>query len=805
MFVAIADFIVDRRRPIMAAFALLFGLSAILALDIDFAFTPQELFETGDDLHEYREVFAERFGREDNLAPLLVETDDIFDPEVLGPIRDLTYELRRHDEIEEAHSVATLSLPRPDAVSAQPHLAEPEYPDDPDELVRGPDLEDDQIEQLAEYARAEPLIAERLVNAEADRGLIAIWVDPDIQDATDLEEILADVDRIVDRYEFPADVSLHSVGLPPLRVEIVEQLRSEQLLFLPLTGLVLLAVLLFLFRRPGPVLLPMATVVIAATATVGAMVVTGSDINIINHILPTLVVVIGVADGIHMVTRQAEEVGLGNSHTDAIKTMVRHTGAACLLTTSTTAVGFLSLLIADTSILRDFGWQAAMGMGFAYLATLFFLSAGLTWVKPVGRNSYGPDSTGPPPLLERALMAVGDRIVARPWTAVTISLLVAGAMGLMAKDMDVDTYVMDILQEDHQLREATETVEQQMGGVMPMEISLEARDETTFRRADVYRKVARLQDYADDQSPVLSTESYVDYMQAARVAVLGDQDERDVLPNSRDEIEQLLVIIADAPDADDDLSNFVTSDWRNARILTRVDDSGANAHLEVAEDLEAHLEEMFGDDDNIDYQITGDAYVAAYSLSAFVRDLSLSLGIALVIIFGMMTVAFRSLKIGLVSLLPNTIPLLMAAGYMGWAGINLDSTTVIIFAIGLGIAVDDSVHFFARFVEEYNRRTDLREAILQTYLGAGRAIMITSLLLLTGMGIISLSAFVPTTYFATLLAIVVAGAILADLLLLPAVLYLVYSKFPGTPRNRARFLESDRRQSTVESTDGTTD
>lgn len=787
MFNNLADFIVARPRLVLVVVALAFVGSVLTAPQLDFSFSPQDMFDTGGEAYEYREAYADRFGREDNLVPIIIEGPDVFDPAVLHPMRDLTFELRRIDEIEEAHSVATLSLPRPESLAAEPHLEDPRVGDEDTAVVRGPEVDEQSARRLAEHALDEPIIVDRFVNPDATHAILGAWLDPDIQDADRLGAVVEQIDGIIEHYEFPDDTSLQTQGVPQMRATVVDKLRSEQFLFIPLLTVCFFLILLYLFRRPSGIVLPLGTVALAVTATLAMMVVTGSDINFVNNVLPSLVFIIGIADSIHMITRHAEEVGLGKSHDEAVKETIRHTGAACLLTTTTTAIGFLSLMSANTAILRSFGWQAAAGMGFAFLATLFFVGASLTYMQPARRVE--PDEPGgDPPRLERAMMAVGDRILARPWTTLTVGLLLVGAIALQIRNLEVDSYIMDMLDEDHQTRQATRTIEDHLGGLLPLEISLEAERQNTFRRPEVYRAVHDLQQYMDQQSHVLSTQSYVDYLQTARVAVVGDRDERDVLPDSRDQIEQLLVLIADAPDADDELSDFVTSDWSNARILGRVEGLGARAHMQLAEQLEAEIDELFGDDDNITVHITGDAYVASAALSTFTRDLLVSLTIAMVLIFGLMTLVFRSIKIGIVSLLPNLTPLVVAAGYMGWSGIYLNSTTLVIFAIGLGIAVDDSIHFFARFFEERKRRDDLREAILQTYHGAGRAIMMSSILLLVGMAVLRLSDFLPTQQFSTLIAIIVGGAILADLLLLPVVLYLLYSKFPGKqgPNHSAR-------------------
>ncbi len=784
MYNFLAHFIVDHRRLVLAVLGAFFVLCLFFAPRVEFNFTPQQIFESTDDASDYREVFAERFGREDNLITILIGGEDVLTPETLAPIRDLTYELRFTDSIVDAQSVATMAIPRPDSLSADPHLGDlirDAGSDGLDRPVRGPKVSEPDASALAEYVVTEPMIVDRLVSRDRSTALVVAWIDPDIQDITDLKEITEAIEAAVAHYEFPDGVTVELRGIPPLRVEIVDSLRGEQLFFIPVTAFIFFLILLFLFRRPSGVLLPLGTVVIALVATLALLVVTGSNINIINNVLPTLIFVIGISDSIHMITRQTEEVEVGKSHDEAVRAMIRHTGAACLLTTSTTAVGFLSLMAADTSILRAFGWQAAAGVMFAYMATLFFLSASLTYMRPARRGAANASRENPA-ILERGLMAFGNLILKRPWTVVTLGILLAGAIAYQGTRVVVDTTILELFGDDHPTAIATRTIEQNLGGILPMEISLEAEEFDRFKDPELYARIAELQHFASEQDHVLSTESYVNYLQAARVAITGDFDQRQSLPENLNQIEQLLLLISDAPDSRSGIANFVTGDFRNARVLIRVEDSGANSALALADDLDVKIDELFGEYDDITVRITGDACVASLALDSFIRDLLVSLFLAIVIIFVLMTIVFRSLKIGIISLLPNCLPLLITYGYMGMAGIPLNTTTIIVFAISLGIAVDDAIHFFARFVEERARQPDLKTAILQTYFGAGRAILLTSILLILGLSVLVFSQFIPTQQFGLLTAITIASAVLADLVILPALLYLVYSRFPGNVR-----------------------
>lgn len=794
MYSILAHFIVKQRRTLLILTASIFTICAVLATGIEFDFTPQQIFASTGDNHEYREVFAQRFGREDNVVSILLQGDDLLEPQSLRTMRDLTYELRQLPAIVDAQSVATLALPREDSLSAEPILASPLTQSTDAEVarpIRGPVVSQDDAAQLASYAATEPLIAGRLISHDRRHALIVAWLDPNLQQIDDLAAASRDVAAIAAQYNFPDSVTLEVRGIPPLRVEIAETLRGEQAFFVPLTVTILLLVLFVLFRTFSGVILPLATVLLSLVATVALLAVTGSNINIINNVLPTLILVIGVSDSIHMLTRQAEEVAAGKPHHEAVKIMIRQTGAACLLTTGTTAVGFLSLMAAETTILRNFGWQAGAGVMFAYLFTLFSLTAALLYLRPAQRisasnhpSTHDGASPEPPPFLEASLLRLGNQVLAHPWVVLTVAFFISGIVIYQGTRVEVDSTVLELFGEEHPTARATRNIEDHLGGLLPMEISFEAAEFDRFKDPELYRAIATLQSFAMEQEIVLSSESYVDYLQTARVAVIGESSERENLASSRSQIEQLLLLISDAPDSKSGIGKFATGDFRNTRLLLRIQDAGANDSLALARSLQTEIDRLFAPFPDVKIRITGDAYVAAAALSSFIRDLLSSLFLAIGVIFFLLTLVFRSLKIGLISLIPNTLPLLITFGYMGFAGINLNTTTIIIFAISLGIAVDDAIHFFARFVEERQNTGDLKVAILNTYFGAGRAILLTSVLLLLGLSVLTLSEFVPTRQFGLLTGMTIAAAVVADLVILPAILYLVYSHFPEKPTPR---------------------
>jgi predicted RND superfamily exporter protein len=307
-----------------------------------------------------------------------------------------------------------------------------------------------------------------------------------------------------------------------------------------------------------------------------------------------------------------------------------------------------------------------------------------------------------------------------------------------------------------------------------VEVSISHPDRDHFKDPVAFAKLHALQQYALKQDGVLSTQSLVDYHQAARVALLGDAAQRSVMPDSREQVEQLHLLVEGPPDQLGGARGFITGDFTTARVLLRVADIGAKKMIVMADALNGELERQFPASQGYKTVVAGDAYIASLALDSFVEDLFSSLLSAIVIIFVMMVLFFRSLRAGLVSVLPNLTPLIATFGYMGWAGIALNTTTVIIFAISLGLAVDNTIHYMARFSEERPRYKTVRDAVIATYFGAGRAIMLSSTMLALGISILIWSQFMPSQLFGKLMSLTIIGAIIGDLIILPAIVMLAY-------------------------------
>ena len=282
------------------------------------------------------------------------------------------------------------------------------------------------------------------------------------------------------------------------------------------------------------------------------------------------------------------------------------------------------------------------------------------------------------------------------------------------------------------------------------------------------KAIAKVGDWAGEQPGVLSTADPSDHFTATWHALTAAPATSEDALRSTEQIKGMGVLFAKREK--NPLAAFLTEDGKRARIRIKVADTGSRATLEFARQLEGKLAGAFRGMDDVHYAFTGDAYVSAHGLGAIVSDLSGSLATAVFVIFILITLIFRSVRMGLLSVPPNLIPLVLVMAWMVLRDIPLNAATAIIFSISIGLAVDGSIHVLSRFREESARYPLLTMALLKSARGTGRALVIACGSLILGFGVLLLSGFVPIQRFAELIAISITGCLVSTLIVQPALL-----------------------------------
>lgn len=758
-----------RGLALVVALALTTG-SALLALRLELNFSPENLFVSGDPaLAFYLDRQVPAFGAGDTVCAVAVHARsgrDLTDAGVQDAIVTLHRRLKDVPGVLGVTSPLDARLPMTGALGFDP-LFSADGRASPEALAR---------------AATDPLLGGLLLSRDLRAAAVSARLDPSWGNEATRREVVAAVQRIVDEVERAhPEVELLLAGVPVSQVTIVDTLQRDQLRFVPLVVLIMGALLWLSFRDLRGVVLPFLATGAATVWTLGYLVLVGHAINVVNNAIVVLLLVIGVADAVHLVARFKDELERARSEAaggavDKDLVIARTLEAMtlpCFLTTTTTAIGFASALVADVALIREFGVDAAVGVLLAFVATLLIVPALLGVLPlPAPRARHPLVTTG---WLHGALEGLTRAVIARRLEVLLVfaGLLVVAAR--LAVDVSANQRVISELPDTDPSLEATRFFEEHLAGILAVDVVFVAERPGRLQDPDVVRAMDRIARFAQAQPLSPRTLSYADVLRGLERALSGSDAAEPVSSWSDEKIRQLQLLfeLATEEDRKKATDGLVSDDGTLSRVRGLAKDAGTDAVTPFVAALSREVEGLALE--GVEVRISGGLVIASKALANIVRDMASSLGVALVAILVFMTVLFRSLRVSLVALLPNAVPIVAALAVQTLLGIELRVATALIFSMALGVAVDACVHLLARLREEQQAAADdddpLREALVRTMRGAGRPVVYATGLLLIGFLVMAFSEFNALRHFAVLGGATLAAALVVDLVLLPALVY----------------------------------
>ena len=638
-------------------------------------------------------------------------------------------------------------------------------------IVDGDTVTAEDVEEIRTLLAQSPMLEGRLISR--DRTVLAMALYAESLPSNDLKRETVALGDYIESHQPGEGMRVHVGGLPFIRGLIMENIQSDNIRLVPLTLLVCILVLAYALRWLPGVILPIVAVGLTALMVVGGMAMVGEKFNVLNNVIPVLLIIIGISDSVHLIARYREEQPrCGYDREKAGRVTVKAMAVACLLTSVTTAVGLASLAFSRTAMLQHFGVDSAIGVMVAYVVTITFLPAVLTWVKaPPPRKASSAT-------LEIAIMRLTTWVLNRPWHVLVVTAVLIAVSGYSATFLKVDHALLDQFSPDDPISQTTRLVENRLNGVRPLEIGIRASEPNAFDDPATLAAIDEVAAWALEHEIVVTTSSQNDILRES-LAMLADEPAARSEPFvSAAQVHALATILhAREPSP---LDTWVGDTRDHMRLQLMLRDSGAQAMMAFIRELKVELHDTL-EARGLTVFITGEAYIGSQGIVAVVNDLLSSLLLAVVIIFALLTFLFRSVRLGLLSIPPNILPLVGTMAYMVYRDIPLNAATAIIYSISLGLAVDGSIHVLARFREETNRGFRAHPALVRAARGTGRAIVVSGVTLMAGFGVLLFSNFVPVQRFGELIAVTVGSCLVSTLLLLPALL-----KVAGLSRKQRR-------------------
>ena len=622
------------------------------------------------------------------------------------------------------------------------------------------DVNDEDAALLDVRLRAEPLLRRRLVSDDRRVAILAAMTTTtsrEGQAAHANEALVREAMMRVAAIARPDGARVSLSGLPYLRVTMLTELHDDQALLIALAALGSMLVLALGTRSVAGVVLPMGTVGITVVLSVGGMALTHVPLDILTNMIPPLLVTIGLAEAVHMVLRYEDALAAnGGDRVQAATTTLEAMWLACFVTTFTTAIGFGALVVSDTEALRRFGLVAAVASMIAYAVTILFVPTMLPAFAPRARRARrGPDA------LDRAIAWLARWAASSPRATIGVSMLLFVLSLGIGRGVVVDSTLLDQFATGSDVARVTRLLERELDGVR--RLSIEVRGPRSFRTAAALEDLRALTASIAREDGVLRASAATDLALSSRALVDADEASRSEPFHSDAEVAGLFSLLSIDPEHDP-LARFVSFDASAARIEVCLADRGAARILEMLRRVRSEASAL-----HLHVAFAGEAYDASRGLDRIVSALGSFTG-AIVLIFVVMMLLFRSVRLGLLSIPPNLLPLAMTLAYMVLRGIALHAATVIVFTVSAGLLVDGATHVIARFREEQASGGDARQVMLRTMETSGRGVVLSSLTLLLGYFALLFSSFEPVRLFGELSAVVIGLALVSQLLLLPAVL-----------------------------------
>lgn len=698
---------------------------------------------------EFYDDFKVIFGN-DEFFIIAFESSDLFSAENLKMLQEITLALEDLEDVEEVLSLANIN----DINGGEDYFEVRQF------LDKIPETPEEK-ELLQQSALKNRLYLKNLISEDGRTAAIIVEPrllpnDPDVR-----KRVLEATEEILLPFEKKGN-TFFKAGWTTTNYSLSQYLKTDVLVFVPLTYLLITLFTWLFFRNLRITILAIINVSICVGATRGLMGLLDIQMNNVTIIIIPLVMALALCDTVHIFSQMDRQVLKRLPRPDqALSSVLNKVGGPCFMTTLTTAIAFLSLMVSEIPPIKQFGLVAAAGMVFEFFFSFFLLPPLILFFKP--DKMYQDYSTGS--RLTSMLRSLISSVFRRYPIVLILMAVIMVTSALFSLQLQVETNLIEFFKKNSPVRIALNFVEHRLSGVGTLDISFEADEIDAFKNPENLQVIEAVQVFAEDLQGVDKTTGFIDFIKEMNQSFHSEKKAFYRIPDSRKLISQYLLLY----DADD-IEDFINADFNHSRLSIRTSRHSSSEMQVLIDKLEYFLGKL--DSHGIDIRITGRGLKDVLVVDALVKSQVYSLLLAVLIISIIMFIVFRSMALATLSLVPNLFPILLNFGIMGAFGIPLDTGTALIATVALGIAVDDTIHFLSEYQLKRNQGQPVPEALTHVIETKGRAILSSSTILCIGFGVMVFSRFMPIIHFGLLSAIIMMTALIGDIILLPAIILL---------------------------------
>lgn len=724
------------------------------------------------------ENFLEDFGAEGNLMVLGVDNPKIYTSEgfqswfeLAEDIRDVKVDIDGvpTDIIDSVFCITHAFTVVKDTVN-RAFTVEPITRD----LTRGgPALPQKQVDEIVEKVKSLEFFEGILYQDSSDVTLMMVFIDPALFNSNKRGTVIEDITLLADTWSENEDVDLYLSGLPYIRVSMTNKVKGELGYFVGAALLVTFMLLLLFFRDITTALVCSSVVIVGVIISTGSIAAFDYPITLLMSLIPPLMIVIGVPNCIYLVNKYHADYKKHGNKVRALQRMITKVGNATLLTNLTTAMGFATFMFTSSDMLQNFGTIAAVNIlavffiSLSLIPTLLFLLP-----EPKPRQLKHLDRKWVFKLVSGFVDTVQTR--RRAVYLSSLAILAFSIIGMV--QMRVTGNIVDDLPEDDRVLTDLAWIEDNFNGVMPFEALVDFGKPGKAIQSSSLQKIEKLQKLLSEYPQFSKSLSAVDATKFATMAFNDGKPSAYRLPISKEK-RHLRSYLNNTEEKSKDnenamsvTRNFMDSTKTTTRVTAQIKDIGFLEMETLMDSLKPKILKIFPED-KYDVTLTGTSIVFLEGTDVLTDNLALSITLAIFVIALVMAMLFSSTRMVFIALIPNIMPLLFTAGVMGWTGIPIKPSTILVFSIAFGISVDDTIHFLAKYRQELTRLNwDIKKAVILAVEETGVSMMYTSIVLFCGFMMFSISEFDGTRSLGILVSVTLFVAMFANLLLLPTLL-----------------------------------
>ncbi|MBL7729674.1 MAG: MMPL family transporter [Chitinophagaceae bacterium] len=763
MWQRLGKFILKNRIALLSLLALLTAFMGYQASKVQLSYDFSRAIPVNNPKYREYQDFRKKFGEDGNLLVIGVQTDKLFEEKTFNAYAGLLRQLKKvrgvDDVIGVPVAVNLVKIPETEKLKA-------------DTIFADRILTKDEIDTAKARFLNLPFYEQLLYNPDTKAWLMGVRINKNLMASKERLGIVQHISEIADAFGKENKLEVYKSGLPHIRTELSLRITKEMRFFI-IASLVLSAlILLIFFRSLTAMWLSLGVVLIGVVWSFATIHLFGYKISVLNALIPPLIVVIGIPNCIYFLNKFHTAYGETGDKKKSLVMMVERMGVVTLFCNLAAAIGFAVFALTQSQILKEFGIVAGINIMLLFFISLVLIPAVLSFLPaPKSRHTKYLDS----PAMNRWL----DRL--ERWSlnhrkliyGISIAIVAVSVIGIFR--LKTLGYIVDDLPKQDKLYTDLRFFEKNFEGVMPLEILVDTRKKRGVVNLKTLEKIDSLSQYLNAIPDIARPLSITEGLKFAKQAFFEGNRQDYTMPSEFD-LPALAQYLNNKGEGNNKnsfaklVTTFMDSNRQVARISVSMADVGSNRLPRMLDSIQARVDQLF-DKDKYTVQLTGTSVTFLEGNKYIINGLKDSILWAFVLIALCMLYLFKSARILICSLIPNIIPLLITAGLMGWLGIPLKPSTVLVFSVALGIAIDVTIRFLVNYKQELpHNNYDMKQTVIETIHSTGISIIFTSLVLIAGFIIFCFSGFDGTKALGWLTSLTLVTATLTNLVLLPAIL-----------------------------------